>query len=107
MRITPERIRSLLQEEKIRRYEEMPAIIHELRRAGIYVALAQGVFDIVHAGHVGYLREASRANYKGSVLIVGIENDETVRRNKGIRRPINPVEDRMTVISEFASVRLV
>ncbi len=65
MRVTTATVHSLLQEDKIRPYEEMPAIIHELRKSGIYVALAQGVFDIVHAGHVGYLREASRANYKG------------------------------------------
>lgn len=83
MRVSTSNIRSLLQENKIRQYEEMPRIIYELRKAGIYVALAQGVFDIMHAGHVGYLREASRTIYRNGVLIVGVENDTSVQLNKG------------------------
>jgi len=97
----------LLQEEKIRSYDEMPGIIHELRKSGTFVALAQGVFDIMHAGHVNYLRLASRSDYKHSVLIVGIENDEAVKLNKGDLRPVNPANDRATVLSEFISIRLV
>jgi D-beta-D-heptose 7-phosphate kinase/D-beta-D-heptose 1-phosphate adenosyltransferase len=107
MSLSALQIRGLLQEDKIRRYDEMPAIIHGLRKAGIYVALAQGVFDIMHAGHVGYLREASRDLYKQGVLIVGIENDRSVTLNKGVHRPVNSADDRMIVLSEFTSIQLV
>ncbi len=73
----------------------------------MYVALAQGVFDIMHAGHVGYLREASRSLYRNGVLVVGVENDQSVSINKGMGRPINPADDRMMVLSEFTSIQLV
>lgn len=107
MFVTPESYRSLPQAEKIRNYAEMPGIVHLLQKAGIRVVLAQGVFDIVHAGHVGYLRATAAEHPQPSAVIIGVENDASVQKNKGTSRPINPLEDRLTVLTEFVSAHLV
>ncbi|MBC8063388.1 MAG: D-glycero-beta-D-manno-heptose 1-phosphate adenylyltransferase [Chlorobia bacterium] len=67
----------------------------ELRK-GRQLVFTNGVFDILHAGHVRYLREAHEL---GDLLIVGVNSDESVRRlSKGPTRPINALEDRIAVI---------
>lgn len=103
MRITPEILRTIPTEEKVQSFEEMPRLIRKLGGAGLTVVLAQGVFDIVHLGHVGYLRAARQVDPTTGVVIVGIENDESVRRNKGDTRPINPESDRLEMLAEFVS----
>jgi cytidyltransferase-like protein len=106
MRIDDTTIFELLQEQKIRPFDEVSWLIRRLRAQGLQVVLAQGVFDIVYLGHVGYLQAAARVHPK-TVVVVGVENDESVRRNKGVQRPINPVEDRLGLLAEFLSVQLV
>jgi rfaE bifunctional protein nucleotidyltransferase chain/domain len=66
-------------------------------RQGKRLVFTNGVFDILHAGHVGYLKEAKKL---GNLLIVGLNSDASVRRlGKGANRPINTLEDRATVLS--------
>jgi len=65
------------------------------------IVLTNGVFDILHAGHVTYLQAARDL---GTVLVVGVNADESVRRLKGSERPINPWEDRATVLAALRSV---
>ena len=65
------------------------------------IVFTNGCFDIIHAGHVGYLNEARE---QGDRLIVAINDDDSVRRLKGEGRPINPVERRMAVLSGLESV---
>ncbi|OGM26851.1 hypothetical protein A2627_05550 [Candidatus Woesebacteria bacterium RIFCSPHIGHO2_01_FULL_39_28] len=65
------------------------------------VILAQGVFDIVHVGHLEYLRKAKLA---GDLLFVGIENDFCVRSNKGQGRPFNSLENRLEFLSQLQFV---
>lgn len=60
-----------------------------------------GVFDILHAGHVMYL-EAARA--MGDVLVVGMNTDESVRRIKGPTRPVNDQQDRALVLAALRCV---
>ncbi|HSI72122.1 MAG TPA: D-glycero-beta-D-manno-heptose 1-phosphate adenylyltransferase [Fimbriimonas sp.] len=73
----------------------------ELRRSKRLV-FTNGVFDILHAGHVQYLEAAKRL---GDVLIVGVNTDESVRRlGKGPDRPVNNLEDRVTVLSALRAV---
>lgn len=98
---------SLDPEQKIRSFGEMPQLIRDLRDAGKTVFLAQGVFDIVHAGHVGLIRAARRIDPSNGVVVAGVENDETVRRNKGDTRPVNPLGDRLQVLAEFMSIAYV
>jgi D-beta-D-heptose 7-phosphate kinase/D-beta-D-heptose 1-phosphate adenosyltransferase len=65
------------------------------------IVFTNGVFDILHAGHVQYL-EFSRK--QGDVLIVGVNSDDSVRKLKGPTRPVNPLNDRMTVLAGLQSV---
>jgi D-beta-D-heptose 7-phosphate kinase/D-beta-D-heptose 1-phosphate adenosyltransferase len=65
------------------------------------VVFTNGVFDILHAGHVKYL-DFSRQ--QGDLLIVGVNADDSVRRLKGPTRPVNPLEDRMTVLAALSAV---
>jgi len=71
------------------------------RRNGKIVVFTNGTFDILHRGHVEYLR-AARA--MGDVLIVGLNSDASIRRIKGDGRPINRAADRAAVLSALRSV---
>jgi rfaE bifunctional protein nucleotidyltransferase chain/domain len=66
---------------------EAAAFAEELRGRAGRVVFTNGVFDLLHPGHVRYLQQA-RA--QGDALIVGVNADASVRRNKGEARPINP-----------------
>ncbi|MDA1261017.1 MAG: D-glycero-beta-D-manno-heptose-7-phosphate kinase, partial [Planctomycetota bacterium] len=74
------------------------------RREGLRVVFTNGCFDLLHAGHVRYLQEARR---QGDVLVIGLNDDESVRRLKGPERPFNPLEDRAEVLAALACVDLV
>jgi len=90
---------------KIRTRQEIGPLAASLREAGKIVVLTNGCFDILHAGHVEYL---SYARSLGSVLIVGVNSDASVRRmQKGKGRPIVPLEDRMRVLAALEAVDLV
>lgn len=69
-------------------------------RSGTLV-FTNGVFDVLHRGHVEYL-EAARA--LGDWLVVGLNGDDSVRRLKGPTRPVNPEEDRAVVLGALAAV---
>ncbi|MDA3837886.1 MAG: D-glycero-beta-D-manno-heptose 1-phosphate adenylyltransferase [Candidatus Delongbacteria bacterium] len=76
-------------------------IVFELRSAGNKIVFTNGVFDILHRGHVDYLKEAATF---GDVLIVGVNSDNSVKRLKGDDRPINSEVDRAFLLSELRSV---
>jgi D-glycero-beta-D-manno-heptose 1-phosphate adenylyltransferase len=65
------------------------------------VVFTNGVFDLLHPGHVRYLRQARAL---GHALIVGINSDRSVRTVKGPSRPINPAHDRAEVLLALSSV---
>jgi D-beta-D-heptose 7-phosphate kinase/D-beta-D-heptose 1-phosphate adenosyltransferase len=65
------------------------------------VVMTNGCFDILHAGHVEYL---SKAKELGDILIVAVNSDQSVGKNKGPSRPINNVRDRMSVLSALQAV---
>ena len=71
------------------------------REQGRRIVFTNGCFDILHRGHVTLL---SRAKALGDILVVGINSDEGVRRLKGSGRPVNPLEDRIQVLSALSSV---
>jgi rfaE bifunctional protein nucleotidyltransferase chain/domain len=69
------------------------------------LVFTNGVFDILHAGHVAYLDQAATL---GKALVVGVNSDESVRRlNKGPERPLNGLADRMAVLAALEAVTLV
>lgn len=65
------------------------------RRAGRRIVFTYGVFDVLHPGHVRYLR-AARTH--GDLLIVGVNSDASVRRNKGPDRPVAPERERAEIL---------
>ncbi|MES0873573.1 bifunctional D-glycero-beta-D-manno-heptose-7-phosphate kinase/D-glycero-beta-D-manno-heptose 1-phosphate adenylyltransferase HldE [Sinimarinibacterium thermocellulolyticum] len=74
------------------------------RAKGRRIVMTNGCFDLLHVGHVKYL-EAARA--LGDLLIVAVNDDDSVRRLKGPTRPVNPCADRMRVLAGLRSVDLV
>jgi rfaE bifunctional protein nucleotidyltransferase chain/domain len=71
------------------------------RRAGHRIVFTNGCFDVLHRGHVECLQQAASL---GDVLVVGINSDETVRKLKGVERPICPAEDRAAVVGAIGCV---
>jgi D-beta-D-heptose 7-phosphate kinase/D-beta-D-heptose 1-phosphate adenosyltransferase len=81
--------------------EELDSAMAAARARGETVVFTNGCFDILHAGHVTYLEQASRL---GDRLVVAVNVDETVRRLKGPDRPVNSLERRMTVLAALGCV---
>lgn len=71
------------------------------RHAGDRITLANGCFDLLHVGHVRYLRAAKQL---GGRLIVAINSDDSVRALKGANRPLMPAEERAELLSALADV---
>ena len=76
--------------------EAVVAFAQDLRRTGRRLVFTNGVFDLLHPGHVRYLR-AARA--EGDALIVAVNSDRSVRANKGQERPIVPEQERAELIA--------
>jgi D-glycero-beta-D-manno-heptose 1-phosphate adenylyltransferase len=82
--------------------DEAVAFVERARKDGKTIVFTNGVFDILHPGHVRYLRDARAL---GDVLIVGVNSDRSVRAlNKAPNRPINSEAERCEVLSALASV---
>ena len=75
--------------------------VNDARSRGQRIVFTNGVFDLLHPGHVRYLQDARAL---GDVLIVGLNADASVRRNKGPERPINTQEERAEVLAALACV---
>lgn len=71
------------------------------RAAGRTVAFTNGCFDILHAGHVQYLRQAKQT---ADLLVLALNGDGSITRLKGEDRPVNQIDDRLMVMSELASI---
>lgn len=80
---------------------EAVTFVESRRRLGQRLVFTNGVFDLLHPGHVRYLQAARR---EGDVLIVGINSDRSVRANKGPARPIMPEHERAEVLEALACV---
>jgi rfaE bifunctional protein nucleotidyltransferase chain/domain len=87
--------------EKIVSREGLHAILEEHRRAGRKIVFANGVFDLLHVGHVRYL-QAARA--EGDLLVVGINSDASTRKLKGDDRPILTERARATLVAALRAV---
>ena len=75
--------------------------LESLRSAGTRIVMTNGCFDLIHPGHIHYLQRASAL---GDVLVVAVNDDDSVRRLKGPLRPLNRVEDRIAVLSALQGV---
>jgi D-beta-D-heptose 7-phosphate kinase/D-beta-D-heptose 1-phosphate adenosyltransferase len=81
--------------------EELHGLLNTWRSQGRRVVFTNGCFDIIHSGHVNYLRFARS---RGDVLIVGLNDDASVARLKGPERPINTLGDRCEVLAALEMV---
>ena len=81
--------------------EQLLVALDDARASGEKIVFTNGCFDILHAGHVGYLKQA-RA--QGDRLVLAINDDDSVKRLKGEGRPINPVERRKAVLAGLEAV---
>ena len=78
--------------------------IKKLRRSKNKIVLAGGCFDILHVGHIEFLKKAKKLN---GTLLVMLESDEKIRELKGSRRPVNSQIDRAYVLAHLKPVDLV
>lgn len=87
--------------EKLKSLEELKRILDKCRGEGKRIVLANGCFDLLHVGHVRYLR-AARA--LGDVLVVALNNDASVRALKGEGRPLMNEEERAEILASLQGV---
>ena len=80
---------------------ELVPIVAGLKQAGRRIVFTNGCFDILHVGHVRYLKSARAL---GGTLIVGLNSDKSVKRIKGDKRPIVPERERAEVLSSIRFV---
>ena len=101
----PELRRAMLREQGTGRgimsQDQLLIAIQDARAHGETIVFTNGCFDIIHAGHVGYLSEAKKL---GDRLVVAINDDDSVTKLKGAGRPINPLERRMAVLAGLEAV---
>lgn len=83
---------------------ELETALARAREEGKTVVLTNGAFDLLHPGHLGYLREARRL---GDVLVVGVNTDDSVTRLKGPGRPLVAEDDRAELVAALEPVDLV
>ena len=81
--------------------EQLLIAIEDARAQGEKIVFTNGCFDIIHAGHVGYLDSARRL---GDRLVLAVNSDDSIRRLKGPGRPINSLERRMAVLAALEAV---
>ncbi|EIC82918.1 bifunctional D-glycero-beta-D-manno-heptose-7-phosphate kinase/D-glycero-beta-D-manno-heptose 1-phosphate adenylyltransferase HldE [Serratia sp. M24T3] len=81
--------------------EELKLAVEQARKRGEKVVMTNGIFDILHAGHVSYLANARKL---GDRLIVAVNSDASTKRLKGETRPVNPLAQRMAVLAALGAV---
>ncbi|UCD28738.1 MAG: adenylyltransferase/cytidyltransferase family protein [Planctomycetota bacterium] len=81
--------------------DELKREVETLRAQGKTIVFANGAFDLLHPGHVRFLKAAAQ---EGDVLVVGLNTDESIRKYKGPDRPVQPLSDRLEVVSALIPV---
>lgn len=87
--------------EKILARDQIAAWVRTHRDASAPIVLTNGVFDLLHLGHVRYLQQARAL---GAVLLVGLNSDRSTRRLKGTQRPLVPEDERAEMLAGLACV---
>ncbi len=93
-----------MSEEKIKTVDELKEIVSRLRSEGKSVVLSNGCFDILHVGHIRYLKGAKE---EGDILITALNSDASSAALKGEGRPLMPLSERMEIISSLETVDFV
>lgn len=84
--------------------DELKDVVKNLKKGNKKIVFTNGVFDIIHRGHIEYLNEAKK---NGDVLIVGLNSDSSVKKIKGDKRPVVKEDDRAVVLANLKPVDLV
>jgi len=87
--------------DKIKSLTELKTTIEKLREEGKIIVFTNGCFDILHPGHIRYLREAKAL---GDILIVGLNSDSSVKSIKGDNRPIIPEDERAEMLAALEDI---
>src|ERR1700730_9112646 len=90
-----------MSKDKILGREQLRERVEQWRRAGERIVLGNGNFDLLHVGHVRYLRGAKAL---GGKLVLAINSDESVCALKGEGRPVTPAEERAEIVAALADV---
>jgi len=90
-----------MKNKKIRKIDQMKSIIALLKSRGKKVVFTNGCFDILHVGHIRYLKKAKK---RGDILVIGLNTDRSVAQIKGEKRPIVPEKERAEVLSALEFV---
>ncbi len=86
---------------KIKDFSELPTIILAHKALGKTIGLVTGCFDIIHIGHLNLFHKAKQAV---DILVVGLENDKSIKLSKGPNRPINNQRNRLVFLSALIDV---
>lgn len=81
--------------------QKLLSLIQKLKTEGKRIIFTNGCFDILHSGHIDYLKKTKEL---GDILIIGINSDESVKKIKQQNRPINKLLDRMIVLDSIRYV---
>jgi rfaE bifunctional protein nucleotidyltransferase chain/domain len=84
--------------KKLYTLPQLKKTISEQKKKGGKIVLANGCFDLIHAGHIRYLKESKK---KGDILVVALNSDSSVRSLKGKGRPILSQRERAEILSSF------
>lgn len=87
--------------KKLYSLDQLSDIIKSLKRAGKTIVLTNGCFDLIHVGHIRYLREAKEL---GDILVLALNSDSSVHRLKGKDRPFINENERAVILSAFSFV---
>jgi len=88
-------------EEKILNFYEVERLSKKLKKDNKRIVFTNGCFDIIHKGHISYLKKAREM---GDVLIIGLNSDSSIKRIKGEKRPILPQDERAFILSALEMV---
>ena len=82
----------------IKNKEFSPEILYHVKNSSNKIVFTNGCFDVLHIGHLSYLEEAKKL---GNILILGLNSDNSIKRLKGDKRPINNLNDRITFLNKL------
>ena len=90
-----------MEKEKIKSIDELKSIVEDFKKQNKKIVTTNGIFDILHIGHIRYLKEAKKL---GDVLIVAINSDSSTKKIKGPKRPLNNENDRAETLASLECV---
>ncbi len=91
----------MMMAEIIRDHDKLFSVIESLKKKSKRIIFANGCFDIIHVGHIRYLNDAKEL---GDVLIVAVNDDKSMKINKGDSHPLMPEDERMEILAALRCV---